>query len=257
MNTSQHLPYIALDTVIYDYINGAKKSQNDYFRLWHIAYRGLENLGLDFFYAIKSVKLPINANLTVTLPGDYMNWTKVGLLNSAGEVIPLYYNDKLTTFADVWPNRLEVTQDNLNLTVNDFGPNTWCNYWNGYGYGNIYGVPSGSPFLGSFKIDTVNGVILLNERYDYDYVMLEYMCSPKQGEEYYIPVQFREALIMWLAWQDIIHIPVKTHVENNSVASRRHDFFNERRNSIARWKPSRIYDKYQTHQETSREAIKT
>ncbi len=257
MNTSQHLPYIALDSVIYDYINAAKKSQNDYFRLWHIAFRGLENLGLDFFYAVKAVKLPINANLTVTLPADYLNWTKIGLLNSAGEVIPLYYNEKLTTFADLWPNRTTVTQDNLNLVCNDFGPNNWVNYWNGYAYTNIYGVPSGAPFLGSFNIDTVNGVILLNQRYSYDYVILEYMASPKQGEEYYLPVQFREALLMWIAWQDIIFVPVKSHMENNSVAARRHDFFNERRNAIARWKPTRIYDKYQVSQEMSREAIKT
>jgi len=48
------------------------------------------------------------------------------------------------------------------------------------------------------KIDTENGVILLNESFAYDYLMLEYVASPMVGQEYYLPMQFREALISWL-----------------------------------------------------------
>lgn len=98
---SQHLPYIPLDTIITDYLDEAKLSQQSYSRIWHIAYRGFEDLGIDAFYKIQSVKLPINANLTVTLPADYVNWSKVGVLNSVGEIIPLNYDDKLTTYADL------------------------------------------------------------------------------------------------------------------------------------------------------------
>ena len=254
---SQNLAYIQLDTVIKDYMVQASKSQNDYFRLFHIAFRGLEDLGMDFFYHVQTMKLPINPNMTVTLPGNYIQWTKVGILNHRGEIIPLYYNEKLTTFADLWPNRTTVTKGEPNFGCGDFGNGTWCNFWNGGAYINIYGVPSGAPFVGDFKIDTVNGVILLNENFKYDYVMLEYVASPNEGGEYYLPVQFREALIAWVAWKDIQSLPVKTHVDNNSVGSRRHDYYVERRNAIGKWKPVRIYDIYQTHQEMTREAIKT
>lgn len=253
---SQNKSYIQLDSCINDYMVEAELSNHKFYKLWHLAFRGMEDLGLDFFYQVKSVKLPINANLTVTLPADFLNWTKVGVLNSKGEIIPLYYNDKLTTYADLSPDRLTKTQDDTFLSA-EWSGNTWCNYWNGYAYTNIYGVPSGAPFVGNFKIDNANGVILLNEDFQYDYLMLEYVSSPTEGQEYYLPVQFREALISWLRWKDIQSIPVKTHMQNNNAGQRRRDYFNDRRIAMARWKPIRISEMFQASQEMSRLAIKT
>lgn len=253
--SQQHLPYVELDSILKDYINEAQLSNNAYFRLWHILYRGFEDLGLDAFYQVRSVKLPVNANLTVTLPADYINWSKVGVLNSVGQIIPLNYNELLTTYADLSPDRLEKTQD---LTLGTFSYNyTWYNYWNGYGYINIYGVPSGSPFVGSFKVDIVNGVILLNENYTYDYVMLEYIASPVPGGDYYVPMQFREALVSWLRWKDVQSLPSKTHVHNSSVGMRRHDYFEDRRKAIAKWKPLRRSEAYQSSQEFTRLTVRS
>jgi hypothetical protein len=248
--------YISLDSILADYMNEANKSVNDHFRLWNILFRGMDNLGLDAFYSIKTAKLVINSNLTADLPPDYGGqWIKVGVLNGIGEIIPLYYNDKLTKYADLFSDRLTQTQDNTLISQN-FGTGIWFNYWNGYAYTNIYGVSSGSPFVGSFAIDEANGVIVLNEHFQYSYLMIEYLCVPKQGQEYYVPFQFREALIAWLRWRDIISIPVKTHMDNSNVMMRRKEFYNERRNAIAQWKPVRIYDEYQVSQEQTRIAIK-
>jgi len=254
--SAQHLPYITLDSVIQDYLNESEQSNAKYFKLWHIAFRGLEDLGLDFFYKVQSVKLPINANLTVTLPADYINWMKVGVLNNRGEVIPLDYNDKLTTFADLLPDRLEKTQDDTNVTTG-WGSDTYYNYWNGYAYTNIYGVPSGTPRVGNFKVDTPNGVILLNENFQYEYIILEYVASPMAGQEYYLPMQFREALISWLRWKDNISRPMKTKADNSSIQMRRKDYYNDRRLAIAKWKPIRPYDMYEVSQQMTRLAIKS
>ena len=252
---AQQQPYISLDSIINDYLNEAQLSNHAYFRLWHIAYRAMEDLGLDAFYQIRSVKLPVNSNLTVTLPGDYLNWSKVGVLNDKGEIIPLNYNDKLTTYADLSPDRIEKTED---FTLGSWQYQyCWYNYWNGWIYTNIYGVPSGQPFVGSFKVDMANGVILLNSEFSYSYVMLEYVASPKPNEEYYIPMQFREALISWLRWKDIQSVSVKTHVANSSVQMRRHDYFEDRRKALAKWKPLRISEAYQSSQEMTRLAVKS
>lgn len=252
---SQRQPYITLDSIINDYINEAQLSNHAYFRLWHIAYRGMENLGLDAFYQIKSVKLPVNSNLTVTLPADYLNWSKVGVLNDVGEIIPLNYNEKLTTFADLSPTRLEQTED---FTLGTWQYQyTWYNYWNGWMYTNVYGVPSGQPFVGSFKVDMANGVILLNDQYSYEYIMLEYVASPAPNNDYYVPLQFREALVSWLRWKDIQSVPVKTHVANSSVQMRRHDYFEDRRKALAQWKPLRISDAYQSSQEFTRLTVRS
>lgn len=253
---SAHQSYITLDSIIDDYLNESEQSNHKYFKLFHLAFRGFEQLGLDFFYRVRSVKLPINSNFTVTLPQDYVNWTKVGILGDNGEIIPLYYNDKFTTFADLMPNRVEQTQDQQSEWIQWDG-NTWCNYWNGSWYTNIYGVPSGEPFVGSFKVDTENGVLLLNERFNRDYIILEYVSSPQEGQQYYLPMQFRESVIAWLWWKDGNAKSVRSHMELGVRSNWRKEFYNERRNAIARWKPSRIYDKYQTSQEMSRLAIKT
>ena len=252
----QHLSYITLDSIVTDYLNESEQGQNKYYKVWQIAWRGMEDLGLDFFYQVKSVKLPVNGNKTVDIPADFLNWAKLGILNNRGEIIPLYYNDKLTTYADLSADRKSKTADGSPIG-SDFGLNNWVNYWNGYDYVNIYGVPSGAPFAGDFKIDLSNGVIILNERFNKDYIMLEYVASPQEGGEYYVPLQFREALIAWVRWKDIISVPAKAHFHNANVAMREKYFYAERRKAIARWKPIRVNDMYQISQEMTRLAVKT
>lgn len=257
---SQNLPYISLDSVVNDYLIESEQNVNKYYKCWQLAYRGLEQLGLDAFYRIQSVKLPINANLTVTLPANYMNWTKVGVLNSRGEIIPLNYNENFSTFADLLPGRVEQTTDDT-LLWGEWNQWTWWNYWNGYAYTNIYGIPSGQPVVGSFKVDVENGVILLNHRFTehYEYLMLEYVATPqpKEGQDYMLPVQFREALIAWLYWRDGKAKGIRSHMQLGNNRDHKHDFFVERRNAIARWKPVRIQEMYQASQEQTRLAVKS
>lgn len=252
----QNKPYITLDSVLNDFLAESEQSIHKYFKLWHLAFRGFENLGIDFFYKVKAVKLPINSNLTVTLPADYLNWTKVGVLNDRGEIIPLYYNDKLTTYADLLPGREEKTQDDTLVDTTGWGINTWFNFWNGSAFVNVYGTPSGAPFVGNFKIDTDNGVIVLNETFAYEYLMLEYVSSPVEGQEYYLPVQFRDALIAWLWWKDRKAFSVKRGMVG-MARDLKNDFYNERKNAIARWKPIRKEEIYQASQEQTRLAVKS
>jgi hypothetical protein len=216
----------------------------------------MEMLGLDFFYQIKSVKLPVLANKIVSLPADYLNYQKVGVFNATGEVIPLKYNDKLTTYADLNPNRLTKTVDNTLFDLYLASTPIWFNYWNGDVFVNLYGVPSGSPFVGGFKIDNTNGVILLDENFGYDYIVMEYVASPQQGEDYFIPVQFREAMIAWLAWKDIANLPATRRGNLGDKRDRRHEFYNERRLANARWRPLILAEAYELNLEMTRMCLK-
>lgn len=253
---SQNLAYITVDSCITDYLNESDQSQNRYFKVWHIAFRGMEILGLDFFYRIQSVKLPVNANFTVTLPANYLNWSKVGILNDNGAIITLKENNNMTTYADLLPDRIEKTDDPSSLWLQGFN-GIWNNYWNG-GYGGtpVLGVPSGEPFVGEFKVDIDNGVIILNQNFQRDYLMLEYVASPLEGQDFYLPVQFREALIAWIWWKDKKSISVKRGQVGISRDLER-DFYNQRRQAIARWKPVRLQQIYQSSQQLTRLAIKS
>lgn len=253
---SQHQAYIELEEIINDYLNESEQSNHKYFKLWHICFRAMTELGLDFFYQIKSVKLPIQANLTVPLPPDYLQYSKVGVLNNAGEIIALDYNNNLTTYSDLQPQRIEQTQDNtLQLPILGTTP-IWYNYYNNGANTNFYGLPSGAPFLGSFKIDTANGVILMSENFGYPYVMLEYVASPSDGANYSVPIQFKEAMISYLRWKDIISLPVSRKGQAVEKQMRRHEFYNERRLAIARWKPVSLEEGYNANLQAQRMTVK-
>lgn len=256
MAGSQHQGMIDIDLVITGYLTRSEQSNHKYFKLWHICFDGMDQMGLDFFYRIKSIKLPVNANLTVNLPDDYLMYSKAGVLNSRGELIPISYNNKLTTYADLNPNRAAKTQDNTIVDLLLFNTPIWYNYWNGDSYTALYGLPSGAPFVGTFKIDQANGIILLGEHFGYSYLMLEYVASPEEGGKYYIPMQFKEALMWYIAWQDIAMLPNTRKGSLGDKADRRRNYFNERRLANARYRPIYLTDAYEWNMEQQRLVVK-
>lgn len=253
---SAHQGMITIDEVINSYLNRSEQSNHKYFKCWHIAFEGMDQMGLDVFYRIRSQKLPVNSNLTVYLPSDYLQWSKIGVLNDKGEIIPMAQNDKLTTYADLNPNRLQKTQDNTLDNYLQFGNNIWYNYWNGDSFVTLYGLPSGAPFIGSFKIDLTNGVILLNESFPFTYLMVEYVASPQEGGVYYIPMQFREALMWFIAWQDIGMMPSTRRGNLGDKQYREKKHFNERRKAIAQYKPYRVEEAYEWALQNQRMCVK-
>jgi hypothetical protein len=254
--SAQNRQWISIDECINAYMDESEQGNHKYFKLWNLAYRAMTELGLDFFYSVKSVKLPVNPNLTVTIPEDYINYTKVGILDAQGQIIPLSVNNNLTTAFDMQPSRLAQTQDPTVFTGYSPYGIVWWNYWNGYGLSNLYGLPSGSPFVGSFKIDNKNGVIVLDEYFAFDYIMLEYISSPQQGQDYYVPIQFKEAVIAYLRWKDIISLPTSRKGSLGDKRDRRADYYNERRLAVARYDAINLTDLYEWNLKNQRLAVK-
>lgn len=253
---ADHQAWITLEECINGYIDEADVSNHKYFKCWQLAFRVMTDLGLDFFYQIKSLKLPILPNFTVALPPDYLKYSKVGVYNSRGEIIPMKYNDKLTSYAQFSPDRLQKTQDDTLFNLYQYNVPVWYNFWDGNTFSNMYGIPSGAPFVGGFKIDNSTGMILLDETFCYEYIALEYVASPQQDQVYYVPIQFKEAIIAGIAWKDIKSIPSKTHVNNANVNMRRHEFYNERRLAWARYRPFNLWDAYEWCQTNVRMTVK-
>jgi hypothetical protein len=253
---SQTRNYITIDSVINDYIDESEQSVHKYAKLYNIAVRGMEKLGLDFFYKIRTVKIPIDTtNYTAQLPNDYISYTKIGVLNSVGEIIPLKFNNKMTYYADQQPDRLALTQDNTLATWYQSDLPLWFNYWDGYGFQNIYGLPSGSPFVGSFNIDDANGVVLLNQYFYYSYLMIEYLSSGNPDEPFRIPIQFREALLSFLAWRDIASMPSTRKGNLGDKRDRKQEFYNQRRIANAQFKPLYLMQAYEQNLDTQRMTV--
>jgi hypothetical protein len=254
---SQHEAWIPIDECINSYIDESEQSIHKFYKLWQLCFRLMTDLGIDFFYQIKSVKLPINPNFTVNLPSDFLKWSKVGVLNDVGEVITLKYNDKLTTYAEFSPDRLQKTQDNTLFNWYWYNTPIWYNFWTGNSFTTLYGMPSGAPFVGNFKIDNNAGVILLNENFSYQYIILEYVASPQEGQQYYIPIQFKEAMIAGLAWLDIRSVPSSRRGNLGDKRDRRHEFYNQRRLAWARYRPLNIMEAYEWWLSSMRLTVKS
>lgn len=254
---SQHQQWISLDSCITDYMMESEQSNTAYLKLFHSACRGMDTLGLDFFYPVQSLKLPVNANLTVTLPGNYRKVTKVGVFNDHGEIIPLDQNSNLSTAFDLQPTRLSQTQDPTIVSFYNPQGIVWYNYWDGFSFSNLYGIPSGSPFIGCYKIDNENGVLVLSQNFSYPYVVVECVVAPNENGTYYIPVQFREAMIAWLAWLDIRNVPSSRRGNLGDKRERKSEFYNERRLAIARYDPLILSEAYEWLLKNQRLAIKS
>ena len=254
---SQIRNYITLDSVINEYIDDSEQSIHKYAKLYNIAYRGMERLGLDFFYKIKSVKIAVDTtNYTVQLPNDYVSYTKIGVLNAKGEIIPLKFNSKMTFFGDMMANRQELTEDNTLVDWYQQDVPIFYNYWDGYGFTNIYGIPSGSPNVGSFNIDDANGVVLLNQNFYYDYLMIEYLSSPDPQQQFMIPLHFREAMLAWLAWRDIASMPNTRKGALGDKRERERNYYNQRRLANAQFKPLYLMQTYEWNLENQRMTVK-
>ena len=247
--------FIRLDDCINAYLDEAELSIHKYYKCFNLAFRAMDELGLDFFYQIKTSKLPINANKTVNIPSDLLQYTKIGVLNGKGEIIPLYHNNKLTNYADLFPDRIAKTQDNPTINLNPAG-NVFNNYWDNGTCMALYGLPSGAPFIGSFKVDLNSGIILLDHNFAYDYLMVEYVASPKQGEDYYIPIQFKEAIISYLGWKDIRFLPSTRRGNLGDKRDRKHEYYNERRLAYARYVPFTPQEAHQLNMESTRLTVK-
>ena len=195
--------YVALKTIVSYFLDQYDRSGGDFDKCWVLALRGLVDIGFNVSFEPKSVRLPVNGNMTVSLPGDYIAWTKIGVLGSNGEVSTLKLNGSLSTFKDSNPNRVSAlttdVQDNL---VNDLvGLPYFINFFgNGY-YQPLFGLPAGLIQYGECTVDETNNLIVLSPNFNFDSVILEYISSPERDDDYMIETVCQEAVIAFIEWK--------------------------------------------------------
>lgn len=234
--------WVGLSEVIYQYLDQSKQTSVEYRRLWTIGVRGVEELGMDVFSTTKTVKLPVNANKTVNLPSDYIGFSKVGVFNASGEVSTLRRNKNLSSYkinqSDRIPNNTDDTTGNT-YRLQDLA---YVNYFDGARYVNIFGAGSVLNSAGQFDIDEEQCILYLDNNYGYEYVVMEYLSSPADDVDYKIPIQIREAVLSYIAWKDIEHLPLGRRASLGDKQLRRKEYYNQKRNANLRENPVMIWD---------------
>lgn len=223
---------ITVKRIIGEFLSSTDESQHRFLRLWNIAKLGMETeFNLDITGTIKTVLLDVNANKTVDLPCDYIQYTKIGEINGSGEVVTYKRNDQMSTLMHLGNNRL------LNAPAigsrSDYGlyptDSSYYNYSNGGVSYKLYGANSGTPTRGEYKVDNENRVIYLGMGSYNDKIVLEYLSDgyDEGCDDFDVDVRATQALLAYLRWKNALDMPKKFGL--GQVQEYKKDFYREKR----------------------------
>lgn len=201
--SSDFSQYVPLKRLVSMFLDEFDKSMGDWDKAWIMAFRALADLGFDIAFEPETFRLPVNGNMTVTLPAGYIKWTRIGVINASGEVSVLKVNTSLTTFRDNNPNRLTaITPDIPDMDASNFLQSPFFyNYYFGSVYSPYFGIGNGLITYGDCFVDEKNNVIVLEPNYGFSDLLLECIISPQQNEDYQIQMVCQEAVIAFIAWK--------------------------------------------------------
>lgn len=191
--------YMSLRAVVAAFLSEADKSHYDSDRCWLLGMRGLLKVNRTFAAMPKTVRIPVSGNKTCPFPPDCISWTKIGILNEAGEISTLRINTGLTTFRDANPNRLtQLTPD-----INDSIGNLVCspfyfNYYYGDTYNTLFGIAGGLIQYGSCTVDEENELVVLEPTFRYDAIMFEYISNPSKDGDFQVETVLIEPIIAFI-----------------------------------------------------------
>ncbi len=213
--------YTSLKSVVAMTLDANGKSDGDQDQAWIIGLRALTDLNYEFSAQVMTVRLPKNANQTVSFPAGVLSWTKVGLLNEHGQTVTIKINNSFTKWRDLNPNRLELLTPDVDNSITALsGVNIFLNYYYNGNYCNLFGAGNGLIQYGECRVDEQNRVIILSPDFKYDHVLFEYMSAPQKEEDYIVPTALQEAVIAFIEWKLKI-APREMYIAAKTEARRR------------------------------------
>ena len=197
--------YVQLKTIVSYFLDEYSKGMDYFDKAWIMAFRALADIGLNIAFEPMTVRLPVNeGNLTVSLPAGYIRWTKIGLINSSGEVVCLKRNQSLSKWRNNNPNRLANNfPDTPDIDIGYLAQSPFFfNYYFGSVYSPYFGATGGGLITyGDFDVDEVNNVIVFQPSFSAPDLLLEYIGSPQANGDYQIQTVCQEAVIAFIAWK--------------------------------------------------------
>lgn len=219
-----------------------------------MALRGVRDMGFDMLKVVRSLKLPINsATDSVTLPDDYVDWTKVGVVGTDGLVYVLgenkniNYSQKYSTVNDLNYDQdgdgLYEREDSKTSTTGGSpvadsgitdGMNSYIfrNYIHGDDAGRLYGI-GGGKYYGEFRVNLDQNRIELKTNSNLSELVIEYVADEARSANPRVHVYAEEALRAYIYYRIIER---KSSVPANEKARARAEYYNERRRANSRMK---------------------
>lgn len=189
-----------------------------------LALRGIRDLGFDIMKRIKAANLAVSATNTVTLPADYVDLLKIGIVGEDGLVYVFGENKNKNLLA----NSAGDLPDYL-LGYSDF---IYRNFVNSTTDGRLYGY-GGGHYSGEYRINVEENRIELTLGTGVAEVYIEYIADEALAADPSVHVYAEQAIRSYIYYRLIER---KSNVPAVEKARARQDYYNERRLANARLK---------------------
>lgn len=229
--------------IVGQFLNSADQGTPEFMRLYNMLIWGLKTeFNLDITGTFKTVVLDVNANKTVSLPCDYIHYSKIGFINSIGEVVTFKRNDQLTTMV----NNLGVDRFKGSPSTGSgigiigslpYNSLNYNNYWaNGSSY-QLFGADSGTVTRGEYKVDDDQRLIFLSPQTYTSQIVLEYLGDGYDDEccDYSVDVRAAECMMAYLRWRNAIDMPKKYN--QSQIDGFKKEFYRNKRLTKMRLNP--------------------
>lgn len=221
----------------------------------NFALRGIREFGFDVTSKVKSIKRSVQSNDTVTLPDDYVDLVKIGVVDDDGLVYVLgqnknlNYSRKYTTAQntanseagplDIDDNIIIDREDSKSATggnsgnvdvVDGFDSYIFRNYIYENSLGRLYGMGGGQQ-EGDYRVNLDQNRIELEVNSGVTEVVLEYIADEGRSTNPVVHIYAEEALRAYIYYKLCER---KSTVPANEKARARAEYYNERRKAKAR-----------------------
>jgi len=228
----------------------------------NIALRGVREFGFDVSSRVRSLKRTVASNNTITLPDDYVDLVKLGVVGDDGVIHVLGQNKNInysqsivqvdsadtTSKSDSEDGPLNIEANTIlnrddskssttsdldtdgGLTGNDMGYYVFQNYLYQGGLGRMYGV-GGGHMRGQYRVNLDQNRIEIDTESGISEVVIEYVADEARSTNPVIHVYAEEALRCFLYYKLCER---KSTVPANEKARARAEYYNERRKAKAR-----------------------
>lgn len=224
---------------------------NRYARFLQYAISGLREFNMDFSGNIKAVIVDVNDNNTVTLPTDYINYTRIGIIGNNGIIRDLGINTNLLapiTYDDCGNSFIPTSNETLvsNSIIGSGGlayDGYSGNYRNGELMGRFFGIGGGNNVNGYYNVKASDGYIVLGG-VQATQIVLEYISDITEvNGEFEVHPFLIEALKSYMFWKSIKNDFTKNLGEKNMA---RNDFYTQKRQAVRRFNSSTTNEWIQT-----------
>jgi hypothetical protein len=231
---------ISLENIVNDFILGREQTDYDTANKKQLMMYGKQAIRDELAIALgaylKSVKLTVNTTLnTIALPSDYIEYTKIGVLDKNCQVQVLGLNEKInfagTIALDGGGDAILDADGIETLNAKSCTPTSSQDQYTGVFFnsyedefvnGRLFGLGGGNNARGYYRFNPMDNRIELNSEYSYDYIILEYIADESMSSNPHVPIEAEDYIRKYIFYRSIQR---KMNVPQSAIAEAKNNAY--------------------------------